>query len=147
MAYTNDVLISIHPKYAAAIVDGSKTVEIRRRFPRMANHTRLWIYATMPIGAIIGTAYIEQIERNTPNIIWDNWGSKTGISRTIYNEYLEGVNSAVAVLLMNVSEITPITLTRIREVKSGFTPPQVTSRLIVDDVRNLLLLANAQTSI
>jgi predicted transcriptional regulator len=54
----SDALISIRPGYANAILDGTKTIELRRRVPELVSGTRLWIYATRPTAAVVGVAPI-----------------------------------------------------------------------------------------
>jgi predicted transcriptional regulator len=54
-AIKNDILISIQPEYAEQIMGGCKTVELRRRFVEAVDQdTRLFIYSSNPVGAIIG---------------------------------------------------------------------------------------------
>jgi hypothetical protein len=48
-AIKNDILISIQPEYADQIMDGCKTVELRRRFVETLDQdTRLFIYSSNP---------------------------------------------------------------------------------------------------
>ncbi|MDE0040937.1 MAG: ASCH domain-containing protein, partial [Candidatus Poribacteria bacterium] len=70
MVNIQDALISIRPNFAEAILAGKKTVEIRRRIPALQVGTRLWIYATRPLGAIIGTAIVAKIIEGTPTELW-----------------------------------------------------------------------------
>jgi hypothetical protein len=47
-AIKNDILISIQPEYANQIMDGCKTVELRRRFVETIDRdTRLFIYSSI----------------------------------------------------------------------------------------------------
>lgn len=48
-----DALFSIRPHFATAILDGSKTVELRTVAPRKTIE-RIWIYATAPVQQIVG---------------------------------------------------------------------------------------------
>jgi predicted transcriptional regulator len=57
-----DILISIQPEYANQIMEGCKTVELRRRFVEAVDRdTRLFIYSSNPVGAIIGCARIDKV--------------------------------------------------------------------------------------
>lgn len=50
-----DVLISIHPKYAYAILDGIKTVEVRKTAMRKLDPgDTIFLYATAPIKKVVG---------------------------------------------------------------------------------------------
>jgi predicted transcriptional regulator len=48
-----DAIFSIKPHFADTILDGSKTVELRKVAPRKPVE-RTWIYATAPIMRIVG---------------------------------------------------------------------------------------------
>jgi len=50
----NEVILAIKPKYARTILDGTKTVELRKRFPQGIE--RIFLYATAPEKSIIGYA-------------------------------------------------------------------------------------------
>jgi predicted transcriptional regulator len=53
--FRHDFVLSIKPEYATKIVEGLKKVELRRRFPYgTVTGARLYIYATVPIQAVIG---------------------------------------------------------------------------------------------
>ena len=77
----DDILISLKPKHAANIFEGEKTVELRKRRPRIEPGTRIWIYATAPTAAIKGYANLVQIQSGPPSFIWKNLGVRTGISK------------------------------------------------------------------
>ena len=57
-----EILVSIRPKYATAIMEGRKTVEYRRNMPISSLNRygcciqKMWIYATKPIGMVLGVA-------------------------------------------------------------------------------------------
>ena len=48
-----DAIFSIRPYFADAILDGSKTVELRKVAPKRPIE-RAWIYATAPVMRIVG---------------------------------------------------------------------------------------------
>jgi hypothetical protein len=48
-----DALFSIRPHFATAILDGSKTIELRTVAPRKPIE-RIWIYSTSPVQRIVG---------------------------------------------------------------------------------------------
>lgn len=124
-----EAIISIHPEFAEAILRGEKTVELRRRIPNTPVGTRLWIYATRPRAAVVGTAIIEKILRLPPLTIWNTYESQLCISRGAYNSYFKGSNEAIAIFLKEVSRHRPIFIDELREMKNGFHPPQVLARI------------------
>jgi hypothetical protein len=65
-----DAIISIHPGYADAILAGTKTIELRRRVPKLTTGSQLWIYATRPTGAVIGVVTVQDVTKAHPMTIW-----------------------------------------------------------------------------
>ena len=57
-----NVLLSIKPKFALQIIGGTKTIELRRKFPtdRVIGGIAI-IYASNPLQKIIGYAHIENV--------------------------------------------------------------------------------------
>ena len=126
MISNNEAIISIHPRHAHAILDGTKTIELRRRIPSLSNGTRLWIYATRPLGAVIGTATVEKIVRGEPKEIWVEFGHQTGIERDEYESYFDGAQEAIALILTDAQRSSRhVAIEDLRNLRQGFHPPQV----------------------
>ncbi len=49
-----NVLLSIKPKFAAAIFAGEKQFEFRRAIFKNTNVKKVYVYASKPIGLVIG---------------------------------------------------------------------------------------------
>jgi len=124
-----DAIISIRPEFAEAILNRSKSVELRRRIPATNRGTRLWIYATMPVGSIVGTAVVKEIARGSPTAIWNAYKAHVGLNRTSFFDYYDGADEAVALVLGTVTRCSPIGIGQLRLLRSGFHPPQVLTRL------------------
>ena len=89
-------LLSIKPEYAEAIFAGRKRVEFRRS--RLAPDVDLAIvYATQPVGAIIGWFRIRGIAESTPDGLWRRFRKVGGIERYDYFAYFEGAERAYAI--------------------------------------------------
>jgi predicted transcriptional regulator len=125
----SDALISIHPDYANAILDGTKTIELRRRVPELVNGSRLWIYATRPTAAVVGVATISDVNRAHPRTIWRKHRDGAGVDHASFMEYFQDTQEAVAILLAAVKRVGPITIEELREIRDRFHPPQVLLRL------------------
>ncbi len=69
MVSQDEILISLKPKHANEIFDGGKTVELRKRRPKIKPGTRVWIYATSPIAALWG---LRAVGHNKDGIAVDN---------------------------------------------------------------------------
>lgn len=78
--------MSIRPQYARAIVNGSKTVEFRKR-PLAKDVTHVVIYSTVPDRAVIGVFSIAGQETLPPAKLWDSFAKCGGIDKNSFFEY------------------------------------------------------------
>lgn len=79
-------LMSIQPQYAQAILRGEKLVELRKR-PISNDVTHIIIYATMPVGAIIGAFRVaKQVTANIGKL-WSEFGGDSCISFNEFHKY------------------------------------------------------------
>ena len=145
MRTIDDALISIRPNYAEAILSGKKTIELRRRIPAINLGTRLWIYATRPLGAIVGSAIVNKIIEGTPADIWEIYMDQIAVGRCEYDKYFTGTDRALGLVLSDITRRHPIGIERLREVQDGFHPPQVLARLSRQETNSLSKLAFALT--
>jgi predicted transcriptional regulator len=122
---SDEILISLKPKYADHIFGGTKTVELRKRRLKIQPGARVWIYATAPTAAIRGYANLDRIERGSPVQIWKSLGTFTGISKDEFDAYFARCEIAYGLVLTNVMEMKiALTLDQIRKVVDDFHPPQ-----------------------
>jgi predicted transcriptional regulator len=136
-----DAIISIRPSYAAAILAGTKTIELRRRIPRLSSGTRLWIYATRPTGAVVGFVTVKQISRACPRTIWKKHRNGTGVDHASFKAYFVGCREAIAIVLTAARRVAPITIEQLRGIRDSFHPPQVLVRLTASEAKALRKLA------
>jgi len=129
----NDILISIQPEYADQIMDGCKTVELRRRFAEtVAQDARLFIYSSNPVGAIIGCAKIDKVVKLPTKQIWRKFHKQACIEKGEFEKYFDGVEFGFVVYL---GDVTPLTELLVREDildRWGIRPPQSYMYLPVD---------------
>lgn len=120
-----DVVLSVKPDYSEKILDGHKTVELRRRFPISAPSGAIaYIYATSPIKAMVGTAEISDVLKLPIEQIWTEFESSASIERNKFDKYFEGLSEGYALLFDEVKSFSrPLPLSELRE-KFGFEPPQ-----------------------
>ena len=137
MSSSSDAIISIKPRFAEAILSGTKTVELRRRIPPIEVGTRLWIYATRPTAAVIGSAVLENVVKKSPADLWKQCGDKTGVDRGTFDSYFEGTTIALGLYLAQVRPASPINIDQLRKTLKGFHPPQVIARLTMADTCSL----------
>ena len=125
-----DVLISLEDVHARGLLEGSKCVELRRRAPRLREGTRVWFYAKIPVGQVLGFGTLSGVTVASPESLWKRYDRCAGISRAEFAAYFSGTGSGAA---LEFSSITPlehtVTLSKLREVHVGFQPPQFYVRL------------------
>ena len=98
-------LLSIHPKYATLIFNGTKRVEFRKKTFGRAVKTVV-VYATSPVSRIVGYFTVKEIFRESPSRVWARFEAYGGISKSEFDEYYRGTDTAVAIL---IEEATPLT--------------------------------------
>jgi len=120
-----DVVLSIRPQYSQKIIDGRKTVELRRRFPISAPQgTIAYIYSTSPVRAMVGSAEIKDVLKLPIKEIWRRFSDEAFIEKGDFDKYFEGIDHGYALLFERVKPLSePIPLEFLRE-HFGFKPPQ-----------------------
>nr|WP_256369188.1 helix-turn-helix domain-containing protein [Ruegeria sp. HKCCA4008] len=120
-----DVVLSIKPQYSTPILEGVKTVELRRRFPvKVPKGTLAYIYSTSPTRALTGTAYISGVEKISLEEMWTKYSSVACIKRSDFDDYFSGLDQGIAIQLEHVRQLPrAIGLDELRN-RFEFTPPQ-----------------------
>lgn len=122
---SSDILLSIKPKYVERILSGQKTVELRKKRLKIDNGTRVWIYSTTPIAAIVGCAIVSKVECGNPSFIWEKFGNRAAVTRAEFDSYFSDTQMAYALILENVFELkNSLSLKEIRKLIRAFRPPQ-----------------------
>lgn len=118
------MLLSIRPRHVVKILDGTKTVEIRRGRPVIMPGQPLAIYSTTPDAAVVALGRISRIEVASPGALWDSVGDAVGVGRAEYDRYFRGASTATGLHLSDVRALaTPVSLRELR-VTGPFQPPQ-----------------------
>lgn len=116
------VLLSIRPEFAELILNGKKRYEFRRVCFQNPSVRSVLIYATLPIGKIVGQFDIKEIISDTPSKVWERTGTSGGITRSLFSKYFAGKSIAHALAVCNIKRFRrPMDLSEI--VPSGI-PPQ-----------------------
>ena len=129
MSNKDNAIISIRPSFAEAILTGEKTVELRRRIPLIEAGTHLWIYATRPLGAIVGSATVSSIVQATPADLWEICKNHGAIGRTDYDNYFAGTSQALGLFLTDIVRRRPVGIDQLREMDGGFHPPRALMKI------------------
>jgi len=112
-----DVLMSIRPEYAEAILSGRKTFELRRRKPSFATGSRVIVYSSSPDRQLLGTFEAGRVYEASPQQLWQKVSKRAGISREKFDAYLEGCAFAYAIEVTKPRRLEPQPL-RIRPPQS-----------------------------
>lgn len=118
------LLLSIHPKHVDAILAGTKTMELRRRRPRVSSGDAL-IYATSPRMELVAMFRIGSVICTELDSLWRSVEGQAGISRREFDTYYAGLTQGVAIKIADVVHFpVPIPLATLRREWQGFHPPQ-----------------------
>ena len=143
MSNLSNAIISIHPCFAEAILAGEKTVELRRRIPAIEAGTHLWIYATRPLGAIVGSATVNRIVEGAPAELWEICKNYVAIDRADYDSYLAGTSRASALFLTDIVKRRPLRIDQLRAMDHSFHPPRVLRKMSEEQASVFTTLAIA----
>lgn len=118
------ILLSLRPRFAEAILDGSKTVELRRTRLLAPPGTPLVLYASSPVMSVVGIATLAAVETASPELIWRRHRRRVGLDRAEYDAYFDGAGAATALSIESPRRLdTPHELSALR-AETGFRPPQ-----------------------
>ncbi|MFF0014703.1 ASCH domain-containing protein [Streptomyces sp. NPDC005374] len=140
------LLLSLHPRFATSILDGRKSVELRRQRVAVPPGTPVVLYATSPVMAFVGTARVARVDTASPSEVWKRHRSETGISRAEYDTYMDGAAQASALLLEAPERLEePVPLAHLR-AGGAFHPPQ-SYRYIAEDTLHGLVTGHAMADV
>lgn len=141
-----DILISLRPAYTKAILDGKKTVELRRRRVHAAVGTWVWLYSKTPTARIEGIARIKHVHEGGLPDIWSEYSNQVGVSKGEFEDYFKGCRKGCAIVLAEARAIFPaVDLKTVRSQLGGFHPPQFFKRLNSREVAALHDVANGHS--
>lgn len=99
-----NILISIKPKYSQQIFAGTKTIELRRTFPKLQKNTTAYVYESTPTKAIVGKFNISlscqfsasQVSLET---FWMGNQKEMGVKEIDFFKYYEGAKIFTALFI------------------------------------------------
>lgn len=112
----NDILLSVKPAYAGLLVDGIKTIELRKKFPKeLSAGTKIYIYSSYPEKLVIGECSIEKVECLSIEKLWAVAATRAMISWTDFKAYFEGHDFGHAIYVYKAKRYDePILLNEIK---------------------------------
>lgn len=131
------IILSIKPEYANKILDGSKKFEFRKVSFSSSQVESVLIYATKPVGKVVGEFEVETVHVDAPQKIWNKTKKYAGIKKSFFDEYYKDRSVAVAIAVGKVQRYEePIDL---RSLGAELTAPQSFRYLPNDDQMSLAL--------
>lgn len=97
----NCLLLSIKPRFAHAILDGTKRFEFRRALFRRKGVERVIIYSSSPEQKVVGEFLIERVLSFAPNTLWRQTRAHAGIDKGYFDRYFAGRSQAYAIKIRN----------------------------------------------
>jgi len=120
-----EIVLSIRPFYATQILEGKKTIELRRRFPvSSAQGAIALIYATAPVQAIVGQVKISSVELLPLSGLWKKARKLASIAKSDFDQYFDGLSSGYALHLESATEFSSPILATDLVNQFDFVPPQ-----------------------
>jgi predicted transcriptional regulator len=132
------LVLSLRPRFADSILDGSKSVELRRQRVTTSPGTPVILYASAPVMAVVGTARVAGVHIDEPDCVWQQFHMDLGLKREEFEQYIAGAAHASALLLTDIDRLrTPVSLTHLRRAQP-FNPPQSYRYLTCDALGQLV---------
>ncbi len=122
---SRDVVLSIKPYYTSLILEGRKTVELRRRFPvQMPSGTLAFLYSTTPEQALVGTALIKTVQKKPVKTIWSKFGKSACIDKGDFEAYFAGLDEGFVLQFEDVRSFSRVVGLKELRDRFSFEPPQ-----------------------
>lgn len=119
------ILLALKPRFAEAILAGTKTVELRRGKAHAQPGSVGLLYASSPQRALVGVARIGIVESWAPSTIWRKWGSLSGMTKAEFSTYFAGASVATAIEIAATATFPlAVSLTELRNRSNAFVVPQ-----------------------
>jgi predicted transcriptional regulator len=113
-------LLSLHPRFAVAILAGEKTVELRRSaFADDVSH--VVVYCTAPVQRVLGWFEVAAIDRDHPQALWKRYRGVAGVSASEFRDYFHGSDRGTAI---GVGAVSVLNRPAALEEFGSRTPPQ-----------------------
>ena len=117
------------------IFEGTKSVELRRVRPKVAQGDHVLVYVSSPTKALLGKFAVAQVIAAEPDVLWELVRDVAGVSREHFDAYYEGAETAYAISLSEPSPLpNPVGLETLRSLWHRFQPPQCYAYLTQDQL-------------
>jgi predicted transcriptional regulator len=118
-------LLSVRPRFASALLEGAKSVEIRRRRANIPAGSLILIYATAPVCSIVGSVHVAAVDTGSPDALWQRWGSCTCLEQAEFADYAGKSGLVTALVVCDAARLAvPVGLADLRRRLPRFSVPQ-----------------------
>jgi len=130
------ILLSVRPKYANEILEGRKTVELRRKFSECHVGATVVLYASAPEQSVVGTARISGVRKMRVRDIAATRMESIGCSEQELFEYAHDLDTLMTIELSDVQRFsTPLERRDLEREFGGSLRPPVSHQLLSTESR------------
>lgn len=117
------LLLSVRAEFTEGILSGTKTVELRRKRPRVSPGDYLILYVPAPVKSIVGVVMVERVVEGRLSTLWRKVRGGCGLTHAEFQLYFRGLPRGYGVFVKNPGRLSsPLPLELLRRVQPGFTP-------------------------
>jgi predicted transcriptional regulator len=132
------LLLSIRPTYATKIFSCDKSVELRKVRPRLQDGDKVLVYVSSPVMKLMGLFEVSNVVSDTPHKLWKRVGSSSCVTKDDFFNYYDGSDIGYGIMIKKVFLFdSPVSLTKLRRLVPGFTPPQCYRYLKTQDLKKI----------
>lgn len=136
------ILLSIQPYFANKIFEGTKKVELRRIVPKYHKDQIVILYVSTPVKAIVGGFQFSHIVEENIDDLWKSVKDIAGVTFEQFSNYYSGANNGYGIFISKVWKYEkPLSLEKLRNSLTNFSPPQNFRYLCNSQANNLNLLS------
>jgi predicted transcriptional regulator len=120
------ILLSIKPRFAEAIYSGQKTIELRKRRPRIIGEgATVFLYETTPVKQVTGYFVVANVIETDVSQLWSDARNQASVSRREYDEYFRDSATGVGLYVSDAHQFrTPLDLGPAIGLALSARPPQ-----------------------
>jgi len=131
------LLLSIKPRFADAIFEGTKTFELRKVRPKLVAGDLVLVYVTTPRCRLEGAFKVGAVLEMPPEKLWLRVSGKCGVTRAEFMTYYSEKSTAFAIGVAEAWQLeTAVGLNKLRTEE--IVPPQGYRYLTAGETASLL---------
>lgn len=98
------ILMSIKPQFVEKIRRGEKKFEFRRVLPKHQEVDSIIVYASKPVGKVVGEMIIGDFLTYPTDELWERTKDEAGITREEFFDYFHGKTNAHAIAIKSYQD-------------------------------------------